>query len=186
VVRVCKGLRVILSPIDTDRLVLTPLRVDHAREMVTVLADPSLYEFTGGEPPTLADLEHRYRTQTAPRSSSDESWCNWIVSSKSSGCAVGFVQATVAGRSADLAWVIGVADQGHGFASEATDAVRRWLSGQGVRRFEAHIHPRHVASQAVATRVGLRRTGADDDDGEEIWAAEHAPCRAGSHLCSLG
>lgn len=42
--------------IETDRLVLTPLREDDADEMVKVLASPDLYVFTGGEPPTLDDL----------------------------------------------------------------------------------------------------------------------------------
>ena len=47
---------------------LRPLRVDDAAEMAEVLADPSLYEFTGGEPPSVADLERRYAVQTRGRS----------------------------------------------------------------------------------------------------------------------
>ena len=41
------------------RLTLEPLRVDHAPAMVEVLADPALYEFTGGRPPTLDELTAR-------------------------------------------------------------------------------------------------------------------------------
>ena len=40
----------------TARFALEPLVVAHAREMVAVLADPALYRFTGGEPPSPAAL----------------------------------------------------------------------------------------------------------------------------------
>lgn len=49
-----------LTPV---RLLLEPLSVAHASSMVNVLADPSLYEFTGGEAPSLRELENRYAAQ---------------------------------------------------------------------------------------------------------------------------
>ena len=157
--------------LETRRLALAPLRVDHAAEMATVLADRSLYEFTGGRPPTSKELEKRYRRQIAGPTSSAERWCNWVIAERSTARAIGFVQATVIGPAADLAWVLGVNHQGHGYATEAITAVCAWLRSDGVHRFEAHIHPRHVASQGVARRIGLAATGECDDDGEEIWAA---------------
>ena len=51
----------IIGTIDTERIRLCPLEVSDAGEMASVLADASLYEFTGGEPPTVAELEERYR-----------------------------------------------------------------------------------------------------------------------------
>jgi RimJ/RimL family protein N-acetyltransferase len=53
-------------------------------------------------------------------------------------------------------------------------AVRDWLAANTVCRMEAHIHPRHEASQAVAQGIGMVRTGECDDEDEEIWAAEFA------------
>jgi hypothetical protein len=47
------------------RLRLEPLRVDHAGELVDVLSDAGLYAFTGGSPPSVADLEQRYARQVA-------------------------------------------------------------------------------------------------------------------------
>jgi hypothetical protein len=38
------------------RVVLTPLTVRDAADMVVVLADPALYRWTGGAPPTEAAL----------------------------------------------------------------------------------------------------------------------------------
>lgn len=157
--------------IRTERLLLTPLGVGDAAEMVTVLDDPELNEFTGGEPPSLDELSTRYRSQVAGSGREDEVWYNWIVRLGESGPAVGFVQATIEGGAADMAWVIGVAWQGRGYASEAAAAMRSWIAGEGLVSFSAHIHPAHAVSQRVATAIGLEPTGELDDEGEEIWGA---------------
>lgn len=170
----CKDPEVIVSSIRTERLVLRPLRVSDADEMAPVLADSSLYEFTGGEPPSVSELANRYQQQTAGSGTPGEHWCNWVIRTSSQERAVGFVQATVVGDLADLAWVLGAHDQGRGLATEAVMAVCDWLAENTVRRIEAHIHPRHEASQAVAQRIGMVRTGECDDEDEEIWAAEFA------------
>lgn len=155
------------EPIATERLTLTPLHPSDASEMVSVLSDPDLYFFTGGEPPALEELEERYRFQTAGSPRDGEIWHNWII--RLHGAAIGFVQATVIDGSADLAWVLGTAWQGLGYATEASLAMRDWLSAGGVTRFTAHIHPDHVASQGVAARLGLDATDRVDDDGETVW-----------------
>src|SRR5882672_4863242 len=99
----------------TDRLVLAPLRVEDAEEMVDVFADPSLYAFIGGEPPNLDDIRDRFMRWTHGSPRSDEDWHNWIVRLRD-GTAIGNLQATVlgAGREADIAWLIGTAWQGNG------------------------------------------------------------------------
>lgn len=157
------------DPLHTERLTLSPLEVTDASEMVGVLSDPLLYEFTGGEPPTLDRLEERYRHQVAGSPRRGETWHNWIL--RFDGAAVGFVQATVRGDTADLAWVVGTPWQRRGLASEASIAMRNWLTERGVVRFTAHIHPKHVASNAVAARLGLRPTEQFDDDGERVWTS---------------
>ena len=48
------------NPIDAERVVLTPLGVSDAEEMVGVLSSPELYIYTGGEPPTLDTMRRRY------------------------------------------------------------------------------------------------------------------------------
>ncbi len=155
----------------TERLILTPLRVADATEMVTVLADPDLYGFTGHSPPTVDELEHRYRAQVVGPASDNETWHNWILRLDGSEAAIGFVQATVIGDSAELAWVVGTSWQGQGFATEAARAIRNWLADLGTTQFTAHIHPDHVASGRVAAGIGLRATKEVDNDGEVIWAA---------------
>ncbi|WP_328609865.1 GNAT family N-acetyltransferase [Amycolatopsis sp. NBC_00345] len=159
------------EPLTGVRLSLEPLRAGHADEMHPVLADPRLYAFTGGQPPTLDELRARYARQAVGRSEDGSQWwLNWVVRHTGDGLAAGFVQAT-AGRdraSAEVAWVIDARRQGQGLAREAAALVVGWLDAQGVTGVFAHIHPGHAASAAVARRVGLTPTGIVED-GEVRW-----------------
>lgn len=165
------------EPILTGRLTLEPLAIEHATEMVDVLASELLYTFTGGEAPTEHGLRERYERQIAGSGRADEVWKNWIIRTLDDGRAVGFVQADINGSCAELAWVLGVEHQGRGFASEAVAAVQGVLMNEGATLFEAFIHPGHAASQAVARRAGMARTGEVDDDGEDRWATENVDSR---------
>jgi RimJ/RimL family protein N-acetyltransferase len=156
--------------IQAGPVTLTRLAVDDAEDMVTVLGDEQLYQFTGGTPPTLAELAARYRRQVAGRSADGrQEWRNWIVRDASGG-AVGYVQATLLedGSRAEIAWVIGLAWQGQGHATAAARALVDWLDARGVRCILAHIHPDHAASAAVARRAGLAPTDVIED-GEVRW-----------------
>jgi RimJ/RimL family protein N-acetyltransferase len=166
-----------IADISTERLALRPLAVSDAEDMLAVLADPNLYEFIGGNAPDLATLRDRYRRQLTGPGRDGESWLNWIVRTATDGRAVGFVQASVLDRSADVAWLVGTDHQGMGIATEATRAMCDWLFGSGIDRLEAHVDPLHAASRAVAQRIGMSPTGESDDDGEEIWARDR-PDRA--------
>jgi len=153
----------------TGRLVLSPLAVEDADEMIVVLGDERMHEFTGGAPPTLEQLHERYRFLAAGRSADgSEQWLNWIV--RLDGAAVGTVQATVMadGAAAEVAWEVGVPWQGRGIASEAAAAMVDWLLAHGVWSIAAHVHPQHEASAAVAARAGLAAT-AEVVDGETVW-----------------
>jgi RimJ/RimL family protein N-acetyltransferase len=153
--------------IRTDRLTLLPLKVEYAEEMAKVLSDPGLYAYTGGEPPSAAGLKARYERQLAGPDRSDEQWLNWVVQAGEE--LAGFVQATITGRTAEIAWVIGTPWQGRGYAKEAAQGLVAWLWTRDVERIIAHIHPDHAASGAVAETVGLYRTD-HLDDGEHLWS----------------
>ena len=161
----CEPLILVLTaqPLKTARLTLEPLGVRHAAEMVAVLADPALYEYIGGEPPSEADLVARYTRQT-----SRDDWLNWILREQASRDAVGTVQATLRGSAAELAWVVSTGAQGKGYATEATAAVIGWLRENDVREFVAHVRPDHAASRAVAARLGFQPTESIKN-GEVRW-----------------
>ena len=156
----------------TDRLVLEPLTVGHAAEMVDVLADPALYAVIGGAPPTLAELTARYAAQVRGPGRPGEQWRNWVI--RRDGQAIGYVQATLALDGdrwvADVAWLLALSAQGHGYATEAAAGMIEELARGGVVEIRADIADHHVASQSVAGRLGLRPTDQLTDEGERVWS----------------
>jgi RimJ/RimL family protein N-acetyltransferase len=171
---VAKGTRLVAELIETERLVLEPLRVDHAEEMAVILHDTSLHEFMGGEPDTVDQLRARYERQVVGESpDGTQGWLNWIVRGRDSGAAMGFVQATVMldTRHDEVAWVIGAGYQRRGFATEAAQGMVDWLRCNGTRVVVAHIHPDHAASAGVARHLGLRPTSTVVD-GEIRWTSD--------------
>jgi RimJ/RimL family protein N-acetyltransferase len=85
-----------LAPVlRTERLLLEPLHVDHTEEMAPLLDDPRLHLFTGGNPPTLADLRTGYEQHLTGRSAAGGRWLNWIVRRREHGVAVGNLEAAL-------------------------------------------------------------------------------------------
>lgn len=165
------------QPVFTRRLTLIPLSARHADEMATVLADPDLYIFTGGSPPTRQELRARYERWTAGSPDSAVSWCNWVIQLRNPRCLAGTVQATISTGDqpvAEVAWVVGTPWQGQGIATEAARALIAWLRQQSVQTVIAHIHPHHLASAAVAAAAGLSPTG-QLQDGEMRWRLTITP-----------
>ena len=154
-------------------LVLEPLRVEHAEEMALLLDDVALHTFIGGQPATLHQLRQIYTLQAGGRSpDGTERWFTWILRRRDSREAAGYVQATLTEQDAvtvaEVAWVVAVPHQRQGFAREAASAVVGWLWSVGTGRVIAHIHPGHVASEAIAAAVALHPTGTVVD-GEVRW-----------------
>jgi RimJ/RimL family protein N-acetyltransferase len=156
--------------ISTDRLELIPLERKHAEELFSVLSDETLYEYTGDTPPaSVAEFRSRCASLEARRSPDGaELWLNWVLSETATGMSVGWIQATVTARYADVAWVVGTLWQRRGYATEAVRALLVWLRFAGVKVVRAKIRPMHTASQRVAANVGLLRT-AETIDGEDVW-----------------
>ena len=118
--------------------------------MVAVLSDPSLYEFTGGTPPTLEELTDRYTRQAVGHSpDGTEQWLNWVVLLDSAP--VGYVQATVVGDSAEIAWVISPSVQGRGLATEAARSDERV-----VERRAAYVGSSRTCTPTTRPRRGRR------------------------------
>jgi RimJ/RimL family protein N-acetyltransferase len=157
----------------TARLTVEPLTSAHAPEMHPVLADPALHVFTGGTPRSAAELSERYALLATRRSGDGtEVWGNWVLRVTATGQAVGELQTTLPATGPEagpalVAWVVGTAFQGHGYAGEAATSLVGRLRAAGWS-VAADIHPDHVASQRVARTTGLVLTG-QIVDGEQRW-----------------
>jgi enoyl-CoA hydratase/carnithine racemase/RimJ/RimL family protein N-acetyltransferase len=172
---------VAIDRLESGRLTLEPLRIEHADELASILGDAALHEFIGGRPDSAEELRARVTRQVKGHSPAGrERWLNWVVRRRATGEAVGTAQATVTPArddgpaTANLAWVIGTAYQGQGLAKEAAGLVAQWLREQGIDRLGARIHPAHQASMAVARSIGMTAT-LTVVDGEIQWLWQRSP-----------
>ena len=163
-----------MDTLTTDRLVLEPLTRDHAAAMYEVLSDPELYDYLDyGPPPSLDHLRGVYE-QLEARVSPDgsELWLNWVVR-PGEGAPVGFVQATVAGDEAWVAYVLARGSWGNGYAGEATQAVIDHLrSACGVTRFLATTEAENGRSIRLLERLGFRTATEAESREHELSATE--------------
>lgn len=153
----------------TTRLRLTPLVPSDATEMFEVLRNPGIYDFIGGAPPTLEQLQNRYvRLAVGHDDAGSQLWFNWIMRHDTE--AIGTIQATYFREPAsiDVAWITGIAWQRRGFTSEAAREVCAGLRQAHTGAITAHIHPDHAASNQVAAAVGFVPTDRCSD-GETEW-----------------
>ncbi len=160
--------------LQTQRLTLEPLWLDHAEEMAPLLADPRLHEFTGGEPPTLEYLRESYRTRLSAGTAGGRRWCNWVLRHRESGVVVGGVQAEVTqgddGFVGEIAWIVGYEHQRRGYAREAAEAMLAWLRAVGVAHVIGDIHERNAPSNELARAMGLAPTNEPaEHDGDVRW-----------------
>lgn len=154
----------------SKRLRLVPVLKLNAEAMFTVLSDEKLHEFTGGTPPqSIAAIENWFSAlESRTSENGDELWLTWLLFTKESHTAIGYVQATVEEFHADIAWLVGSQWQRLGYASEASSALSSWLSASHLNMITAHVHPDHISSQKVAKAAGLYNSGRVHD-GEEVW-----------------
>ena len=141
----------------TPRLALEPQVVAHADAMFALLQDPAIYRYENEPPSSLEWLRERFlRLESRTSADGSEQWLNWVVRRKPSQV-IGFVQATVrGGTSAGIAYVLGSAYWGRGFASEAVQAMLVELGGHyGVNAFSAVLKRGNARSMRVLERLGF-------------------------------
>lgn len=157
-----------LEDIGSGRGVLVALRADDADDLAGLLEEPQLREWLRAN--DVGELRARFAVWESRRSpDDDESWLNWVVRDRLDGRALGWVQATVLGDSASVAYALLPAERGLGVASDAVRALVRWLHDQlGVTTVTAEIDDANAASARVAVAAGFERTIRHVGD-EVVW-----------------
>ena len=117
----------------TPRLDLEPLGAEDAIDLFPVLDDAGLGRWTGETPPAdIEALRARFAMWEARRSpDGTELWLNWTMRLREDRAAVGHLQATVTADTTAIAWVVGTAYQGQGFATEAARAMEATIPVAG-------------------------------------------------------
>ena len=143
----------------TARLILEPIRPDHADELFEPLQDTHLYTYIPQDaPPSTEALRERFAWLAAGKSpDGTQVWLNWVARRTDDGTVVGMYQATVyPDRIADIAYITFIGSQGQGFAAEVCAEVIRHLGERyGVRVVGADIDTRNQASIALVGRLGF-------------------------------
>jgi len=163
-----------METLTTDQLVLEPLTRDHAEAMYEVLRDPELFTYLDHGPPPSAEHLRGVYEELEARVSPDGSqlWLNWAVRPRGAA-PVGFVQVTVAGADAWVAYVLAREYWGRGFAAEATQAVIDHVrSACGVTRFLATTEAHNDRSTRLLLRLGFRAATEAEAREHELSATE--------------
>jgi RimJ/RimL family protein N-acetyltransferase/N-acetylglutamate synthase-like GNAT family acetyltransferase len=141
----------------TSRLRLHPQTVTHADEMFAVLSDAAIYEFENTPPESIDWLHARFARLESRRSADGaQHWLNWVIA-QGDGTLMGFVQATVyqEGRAA-IAYVLASTHWGHGYATEAVNAMIGELSERyHVLTLTAVLKRANHRSLKMLTRLGF-------------------------------
>lgn len=177
--------------LETERLVLTPLTLEHSAAMFEMWSAPEVCEFSGN----AVDIDGR-PIELPARSASDSDRIidyfverqrlglgfRWAMLSRADDSFVGAIGFNVLAPDAELAYHLQPAAWGHGFATEAGKAALAW-AWDHVDRVEAYVEPANVASTRVLGRLGFS-PGTAVKDGAQLF--ELARPRGVAHTASSG
>lgn len=158
------------DPLLTPRLELRRTRVEDAAAMFEALRHPEMYRYVPHTTPTsIAEVEARFARviqETAPDRL--EQWLNWTVWLREGGAPLGTIEATVSQHhAATIGYIFDPRRWGHGYATEAVQAMMDHLRACGAPVFKAEIDIQNDASKAVVKRLGFRH--AFTEGADEFW-----------------
>lgn len=148
------------EPLQTDRLVIRPIRSDDVEGLWERRNDPSTAEFQNWTLPYPKEkaqklIDEMVGFDAAPP---PDGWIQLAIDDAATGATIGDLALglTFAGRCAEIGWTINASERGRGIATEAASTLTAWLfESVGVSRVSAMTHPDNLASVRVAERLGM-------------------------------
>lgn len=157
-----------IEPLQTARLSLEPLTVEHADTLFAGLSDVRIYEFIEEQrPKDVEQLRQRYARLASLRSpDGSQYWLNWAVLLSAARRYVGYVQATVSmNGDASVGYVIFPSVWGRGYATEAVQAMMEFLRARySTRKFSASVETSNDRSVGVLKRLGYSLVESSDQE----------------------
>jgi ribosomal-protein-alanine N-acetyltransferase len=164
---------VIRFPIETERLLLRPFKVDDAEALHAVWGDPAAARFGGPGWPRPATVQDTLR-YLGPilAGQAERGYASWAVIEKASGRLIGdcgLFPADGVGPEIELAYGLAPDVWGRGYATEAAAAcLLVGFDELGVERIVADVDPSNPGSIRVLEKIGMRL---ERDDGEKLYYA---------------
>lgn len=165
-----------LAPLVTARLRLEPLQPATLEALLARDAEAAGRAQATPLPDAFFDPEDDFfleiqltRMRSRP---SGRAWCARLIVRQEDGAVIGHCgfhgPPEDVGR-AEIGYTVLPPHRGHGYATEASQALVEWARTQGERVVFASISPDNVASLAVVGKLGFHQTGLqiDEIDGEE-------------------
>ena len=145
--------------LETERLLLEPLKEEHAIALYPLLQDQRIYQYIPQNPPTsLETLKQRYqRLETRLSPDRTEAWLNWAVYIKERRTYAGRVEATVmANCSGQIAYIFSPLFWQQGYAYEACrhSIVNLWKNYDMIEII-AEVDTRNTSSTKLLQRLGF-------------------------------
>jgi RimJ/RimL family protein N-acetyltransferase len=148
--------------IETGRLVLRRFRTEDVHALAAYRSDPAVARYQSWNAPYSLD-KARYAVQTMIAADPGmPGWFQWAVEHADSRTLIGDVGVNLADnlKQAEIGYTLAVAQQGHGYATEAVRAVLDHLfKVQGLHKVSAECDARNVRSAQLLERVGFTREG---------------------------
>lgn len=153
------------ATLETPRLLLQPWTPQDAPEALRLYGDPDLVRWLSPAMTTVPDLatmeavleqwtqEHARLTPPAGR---------WAIRAREDGHLVGaavLLPLPPDAEDSEVGYVLLPGERGHGYATEATEALVRWAFGHGMPEVFAVARPRNTPAAAVAERLGFQWVG---------------------------
>jgi [ribosomal protein S5]-alanine N-acetyltransferase len=152
--------------LETERLILEPLQVAHAKKLYAGLSDATLYKFIPNDPLSLDELTEKYhRILRGPRDNNIELWRNWAVRLRDvdsdSDEYIGMIETSIFPSDyAYLAYFMFASHHRQGYAHEACAAVLKHVRvTYDIKRVVAEMDVRNTASWRLVESLGFIRTG---------------------------
>lgn len=144
-----------LPALQTSRLLLEPLRAEHAFELHSIYADAASMRWWHSPPHAGLD-ETRYLVEGELANAAAPSW---IVRLRDRGTLIGRVD-YIAAAITGMGYILGSPYWRQGYGGEAVAAALDFgFRNAGYNRVELWIHEHNIASQRLAARLGFRQRG---------------------------
>ena len=154
--------RQLCRPIQTSRLLLTPLMGAHADAAFGPMQDDAIYEWISmNKPRTVETLRANWtRLESRIWNDGDNAWPVWAIMTRSDGALVGEVDADVDDKlvCTNLGYYLFPDFWGQGYATEAVSAIADHLVHQGIHRLVATVTVGNHASAKVLKKAGFSFT----------------------------
>ena len=155
------------NPIQTPRLVLEPIAVEHAKLLYESLQNLALYRHIPFEPPQSTEaLAERYQRWSAGQShDGQEVWLNYAIYWQKEKEYVGTLQATIEKKGKTyIAYEVFPPYWRRGIAREAVSTLVAYLFvAYAVQTVSAHIDTRNKASLGLLKALSFRHTETIED-----------------------